>query len=226
MPLSLSDLESVKEWIFQTAIAFLLYGIYILLSIVAINLLIISSFGIDPPDTRPMLKTMKIILLFVDQLNFLISDIIVVWRAWIMFSHSSTARFALIASIIGTTAGVIVDTGMTIKEIIENIEYLIISYAVISQLGEEHVFALSIYFAVMPQISAIYPVLVIIVVALENAKDSTTLNDNSLSQSIKFTSIPVMESETQTLSSLESQSAIQSIAPASTTAYGSQEDKH
>ncbi|THU81272.1 hypothetical protein K435DRAFT_972405 [Dendrothele bispora CBS 962.96] len=59
----------------------------------------------------------------------------------------------------------------------------------------------------MPQISAIYPVLIIIVAAHENAKDSTALDNNSLSQSIRFAS-RVVQSEIQTPSSLESQPAI------------------
>ncbi|THU81273.1 hypothetical protein K435DRAFT_476940 [Dendrothele bispora CBS 962.96] len=84
-----------------------------------------ASLGMSSSDTGPVLKIMEIILLFIDQLNFLISDIIVVWRAWIMFPYSSIARFALIASIIGTSAGVVVDTVMTTEEITQNIDYLV-----------------------------------------------------------------------------------------------------
>ncbi|KAF5372187.1 hypothetical protein D9758_004978 [Tetrapyrgos nigripes] len=77
-------------------------------------LLQISTTGYNV-DFDAALQLSKNILIghgFLDRLNFLISDGIVVWRAWIMFSHSLFVRGVLSLCMIGSTVGTFVDAGM------------------------------------------------------------------------------------------------------------------
>ncbi|THV00490.1 hypothetical protein K435DRAFT_657077 [Dendrothele bispora CBS 962.96] len=125
-PLADSDLYIIKEWIIQTAVSFLIYGIYATFSLIAIyhflshnvfqskahfTLFLVTTFmfivstavlvvemkfillqlpmyGFTPPDPTSFIRLLTNFSItgeFLGITNFLISDAVVVWRAWILY---------------------------------------------------------------------------------------------------------------------------------------------
>ncbi|THU77759.1 hypothetical protein K435DRAFT_973848 [Dendrothele bispora CBS 962.96] len=156
-PLSDTDLQVVGYYILQTAVASLLYGVYITLSIIALYILLskglslsssanakprvalftltiltlafstmslvvytnfiliqLETLAYDPPqwDVIGLLQDIEIVVSFTERMNYLISDGIVIWRAWIMFPHNIIVRTILVICMIGSFVGTFVDAGM------------------------------------------------------------------------------------------------------------------
>ncbi|THU85737.1 hypothetical protein K435DRAFT_805680 [Dendrothele bispora CBS 962.96] len=134
LPLSDSDILVLKEWVFETALGFLLLGIQTTLSIAVLCTFVldktadqnteIPANGFNPPDLG------RIILLdtrltigenFMARLNFIMGDIIVVWRAWVLFPQRF-AKIALSICLIGSFVGIFLDIGLLVKRVIKNPE--------------------------------------------------------------------------------------------------------
>ncbi|THU91582.1 hypothetical protein K435DRAFT_801174 [Dendrothele bispora CBS 962.96] len=275
LPLSDSDILVLKEWVFETALGFLLLGIQTTLSIAVLCTFVldktadqnteIPANGFNPPDLG------RIILLdtrltigenFMARLNFIMGDIIVVWRAWVLFPQRF-AKIALSICLIGSFVGIFLDIGLLVKRVIKNPEdvrgeeenaimvavpLILTNFTATTLIGFKawyhfqnirnnlgstngssnkalkillllmesgllylafwigylvlelvtHNFNTSIaqdaYLVMMPQLVAIYPILIILVVAHQNNKPENG-NDMSLSQSIQFASVQAFESE-------------------------------
>ncbi|THU99986.1 hypothetical protein K435DRAFT_935939 [Dendrothele bispora CBS 962.96] len=186
---------------------------------------------------------------------YAISDIIVVWRAWVLFPRYTIVKVVLSVCLVGSFAGAFLDGGIAARGFLNNIDYqgnntdiiiltvpllftnlvatVLIGYKtwchrrdiqnnlgnagsssrvqkILLLLMESGVLYLTIWFGyalakynvtgpelafqvcstVMGEIAALYPLLIILVVARENAKPDN-LGDMSLSQSMRFASVEV-----------------------------------
>ncbi|THV03747.1 hypothetical protein K435DRAFT_851535 [Dendrothele bispora CBS 962.96] len=221
--------------------------------------------GYNPPDLGESISLdtgLNIGLNFMRRLNFLMGDIIIVWRAWVLFPRKLPAKMILSICLMGSFVGVFLDTGLFVKRILKDyfdtnggetnvimlavpliftnltatmliglkawyhfqdiqnnlgltngssskvlkilllmvesgLLYLAfwIGYLVLGLVAEAHntSIAQEVYLAIMPQLVAIYPILIILLVAHENNK-SESVNDMSLSQSIQFASAQASKS--------------------------------
>ncbi|THU78062.1 hypothetical protein K435DRAFT_877057 [Dendrothele bispora CBS 962.96] len=228
------------------------------------SLIQLETVAYDPPqwDIAGLLTNTEIVANFMERMNFLISDGIVVWRAWIMFPHNIVVRSMLAICMIGSFVGTFVDVGISSvrflrdptntgeksgllimalpfiitnavatgtigwkawchhKDIKQNLDLsgnsisrvqkvllllvesgvvycaLWIAYTIVSFEGAQST-SFQVYSSAMPSISALYPILIILIAALENSKDDPGFNGNldskgnglTLSQSIRFASV-------------------------------------
>ncbi|THV02911.1 hypothetical protein K435DRAFT_792147 [Dendrothele bispora CBS 962.96] len=208
--------------------------------------------GYNPPNVREyisLITGLQIGLDLMERLNYIVGDIVVVWRAWVLFPRQIPAKIALSICLMGSFAGVSLDTGLLVKGVMkshsdawnksetmilavpliftnltataliglkawyhfQNIQnnlgstngssksgflYLAfwIAYLVLGLTQDNDTTASQAYQAIMPELVAIYPVLIILLVAHEDNKPEN-LNDMSLSQSIRFASAQASESE-------------------------------
>ncbi|THU78316.1 hypothetical protein K435DRAFT_876759 [Dendrothele bispora CBS 962.96] len=302
-PLSDSDLFVLKQWMFQTAIDYVLLGVhatlsiavlylsvasgaslsnakiataflaimmlFVSLSVIIINteflILQIAMSGFNPPHlakTISLETKLDITPNILIRLNYAIGDIIVVWRAWVLFPQSPAVKTGLSICLIGSFVGAFVDAGLIAKRLmidlsdlgkatdalilvvplcftnfiatvligykawchrqdIQNnlelthrplskvqkilkllVESSILYLAIwigygVAQLSDSGIeLASQIYATIMPEITAVYPLFVILVVARENAKPDN-VNNMSLSQSIRFASAQTARSEAE-----------------------------
>ncbi|THU84361.1 hypothetical protein K435DRAFT_806768 [Dendrothele bispora CBS 962.96] len=268
--LSNSEISVFKNWILETAIQFLLFGIHATLSVVVLCLSMTESFitilfngfnlsdlGNIVPSPTKSIASLHILTRF----NYAMSDIIVVWRAWVLFPRYTIVKVVLSVCLVGSFAGAFFDGGTAARGFLNNVNYqgttteviilivpllftnlvatvligyktwchrrdiqnilentgssskvqkillLLVESAVLYFaiwfgyfLAEYNVTGLELSFEVCPvvmgEIAAIYPLLVILVVARENAKPDS-LENTSLSQSIRFASVEAASSHTQ-----------------------------
>ncbi|THU85827.1 hypothetical protein K435DRAFT_805590 [Dendrothele bispora CBS 962.96] len=251
LPLSDSDLIEVKKWILEVALTSLLLGVQITLSIMVLYMFVPPIGKIISLDTR-----LEIGLNIMNRLNYVMGDMVVVWRSWVLFPQRMAAKVAFIFDQI-TIVGASLDTGFLIKRVIGNpsstitstigtivlvvpliltnltaimliifkawhhfqiikhnlgstngspksgllylafwvimtIGYLVLE--LVTGVSDHTTIAQEVYLQIMPELVAIYPVLIILAVAHENNKPES-LNDMSLSQSIRFASVQASKSE-------------------------------
>ncbi|THU87309.1 hypothetical protein K435DRAFT_804448 [Dendrothele bispora CBS 962.96] len=283
LPLSDSDLLVVKEWVFEIALGdtfncgplaqdFPLSKPRLALSCITIMMLVgsLSSLVLDvediiaqlttieynPPDSREviaLLTGLQIGLDLISRLNFVMGDIVVVWRAWVLFPQELPVKVALSICLLGSFVGTSLDIGLLIKGALGNPSYtgkntdsiilavpliftnftattligfkawrhfqsvqrnlrstngsqksglIYLAFWVISTIGfvvpgsrqDNDTIVTQVYRTILPELVAIYPILIILVVAHENNK-SASMKDMSLSQSIQFASVRASESE-------------------------------
>ncbi|KAF9075619.1 hypothetical protein BDP27DRAFT_1415392 [Rhodocollybia butyracea] len=320
-PLADADLYALKEWIAETAVGFLLYGIYATFSLIAIYFLLtrnvgnkarltllaviifmfmgctsllildlefilvqIPLAGFNPPDpvtTGKLLGNIKISENFLERINFLVNDGIVVWRAWILFPNNRIVKAVLSICLLACCVCNIFDAASGAVNVLRNFqavgagtrEFLVLTLPLLvtnvvatSLVGykalqhrqdlrcnlnassirpggtitkvQKILFLLvesgfiyigfwashsniisaphqsnllvtdtaglsfQVFIAsTLPFLSALYPVLIILLVALENSKDKV-ISDPTLSQSMRF-AVHVQPATTET-STLES----------------------
>ncbi|KAK7464942.1 hypothetical protein VKT23_006150 [Stygiomarasmius scandens] len=71
------------------------------------------SFNLPDPDKIiKLLTNQQISLLFMERMNYPISDGIVVWRAWILFPDHFLVRSVLAFLFFGSCVGIFVDAGL------------------------------------------------------------------------------------------------------------------
>ncbi|THU79659.1 hypothetical protein K435DRAFT_875211 [Dendrothele bispora CBS 962.96] len=209
----------------------------------------IPTLSFNPPDplqvNRALIK-LKIIAFF-DRVNFILSDAVVVWRAWIMFPGNLTTRTVLMLCMIGTCTGSFVDIAFGVKNSLNNnvavkrtealiftIPVLVTNLLATSSIGYKTWFhhrdvrknlestggsrnrvqkilmllvesgivvflvvnfrsqsdadiSFQLYGAILPSLSALYPLLVLLIAALET--DKPEIDTITLSQSIRFASV-------------------------------------
>ncbi|THU85099.1 hypothetical protein K435DRAFT_970853 [Dendrothele bispora CBS 962.96] len=201
---------------------------------------------------------------YTDRLNFLISDAIVVWRAWVLFPRSRKVKVILALCMVISTAGTYLEAAfitsravglkdfklaqrkiflmpicvlltnvtatfligykacchhMTIKRNLDKTDrsvdqirkilvflaesgvvycvLWIIYAAIILFAGNETSISYGIYNTAMPDISGIYPILIILLVAHENNVKEQENHNVTLSQSIRFASAPRANSDSE-----------------------------
>ncbi|THU97546.1 hypothetical protein K435DRAFT_796412 [Dendrothele bispora CBS 962.96] len=86
----------------------------------------IPSFSYNPPDSKeviPLITGLKIGLNLMDRLNYFIGDIVVVWRAWVLFPQRLAVKTTLSICLLGSFVGVSLDIGLLIKGVLENFFY-------------------------------------------------------------------------------------------------------
>ncbi|KIK71530.1 hypothetical protein GYMLUDRAFT_33725 [Collybiopsis luxurians FD-317 M1] len=213
----------------------------------------LPTLSFDPPDINETLLGLAASNNILFRLNFVISDGIVIWRAWILFPYNFTVKFLLSLCMLGSVVCALVDGGTLVagqvrnddplfdfartKELLLTLPLLItnllatclIAYKawrhrlnlrrVFSSYGSsssrvQNVLMLlmesgflycgiwiaytavilsvktlsipfQIYTSVMPIVSAIYPVLIILLTSLERSDDESE-KPMTLSQSIRF----------------------------------------
>ncbi|THV00453.1 hypothetical protein K435DRAFT_854683 [Dendrothele bispora CBS 962.96] len=255
--------SKVHLFLFIITIIMLLSSTGVIIAQIEFNLVQLPINGINPPDPEvilPILENLKITSTFLQRINFLLSDGIVVWRTWILFPQSLVVKIVLSICMIGSTVctlvnasldaarthgnfrhqddnfkGLIVtipllvtniiatslvgykawahwgdikrnlgDTSSTSIDRTQKILLLLVEsgsiycifwlaftfLVIIFQDGNNNAF--QAYAAAMPSIAALYPVLIVLMAALENSKSK---NDHygpgfSLSQSIRFAETP------------------------------------
>ncbi|THU82200.1 hypothetical protein K435DRAFT_844477 [Dendrothele bispora CBS 962.96] len=216
----------------------------------------------NSPISDPTFKKIQIWDLFIERSIFIVSDAIVLWRAWILYRNHCVIQTVLVTLFIGSLVAIILDIVDDIMGLLKisdkvNDDTSIILYAALplvmnffatsliaykawsyrvnikhnlaktrrSKSQAEKVLALlvesgliymafwivfvvslqqdldshffQIYGILMPFVSALYPVLVILVVSMEMSRNDSE-EDWSLSQSIRFASSPAEASETAT----------------------------
>ncbi|KAF5370346.1 hypothetical protein D9758_006990 [Tetrapyrgos nigripes] len=101
---------------------FALFGlIMLMLMISTVSIFLNTAFilndiltaGFTPPDNLQRLKDILISQVLIGRTNYLLSDGIVVWRAWVMFPDGTLIKTILTLATIGSCVGVYTDAGMT-----------------------------------------------------------------------------------------------------------------
>ncbi|THU86119.1 hypothetical protein K435DRAFT_868580 [Dendrothele bispora CBS 962.96] len=228
----------------------------------------IPLVGYNPPDLGEVISLITKLEIGVDslnRLNYLMGDIIVVWRAWVLFPQKLPAKMALSICLMGSFVGVFMDLGLHVKDSMEDVyetnreemEAIILTVPLIltnftattligskawyhfqnirDNLGStngssskalkilllliesgllylgfwigylvlgltqdsDSSIAQKVYLVgIMPELVAIYPVLVILAVAHESNKPEN-VNNMSLSQSIRFASAQASKSDSE-----------------------------
>ncbi|THU96390.1 hypothetical protein K435DRAFT_858607 [Dendrothele bispora CBS 962.96] len=158
-----------------------------------------------------------------DRLNYIISDGIVVRRAWIMFPESRAVKLTLLFCMVGSLAAVFIDAGLAAVKngeaaniskfnvLILTLPLLFTNMIATLLIGHKTCAKAQCWGAAVPELSALYPVLIIVIAAAENAKP-TTIGEMSSSQSIRFASGQASSSEGH-----RSMTESQSNAPGTTT---------
>ncbi|KAJ7584975.1 hypothetical protein C8J56DRAFT_1027444 [Mycena floridula] len=65
--------------------------------------------GYNPPDLRNMMVAVGISINCLTRVNYLISDAVVVWRAWVLWTNHVKVRFLLCICMFGSFVGVLID---------------------------------------------------------------------------------------------------------------------
>ncbi|THU76291.1 hypothetical protein K435DRAFT_974489 [Dendrothele bispora CBS 962.96] len=220
--------------------------------------------GYNPPDPGeifPLMIKLQISLSSLNRLNYIIGDMVVVWRAWVLFPQRLSAKIALSVCLMGSFVGVFWNIGLIAKRVLKDpaatggaedvillavpliftnltatvligfkawhhfqiiknnlgsthgapskvlkilllliesgLLYLafLICYLALELVSEANTTtAQGVYLTVMPQLVALYPVLIILAVAHKSNKPES-VNDISLSQSMQFASVRASKSE-------------------------------
>ncbi|THU87183.1 hypothetical protein K435DRAFT_804516 [Dendrothele bispora CBS 962.96] len=114
LPLSDSDLSALKEWLFQIALGFLMLGVQV------------PTIGYNPPDSReviPLGTGLVIGLNLIERLNYVIGDMVVVWRAWVLFPQRLAMKVTLSICLLGSFVGASLDMELIAKGIMKNVSY-------------------------------------------------------------------------------------------------------
>ncbi|KAI5834206.1 hypothetical protein K523DRAFT_348264 [Schizophyllum commune Tattone D] len=81
-----------------------------------------SGLAADPADTTTLQVNIGIVINVLLRVNFLISDTVVVWRAWVLFPDSRKIRFLLAACLFGTHGATISNTVVIVLRRLGEIE--------------------------------------------------------------------------------------------------------
>ncbi|KAF9255078.1 hypothetical protein L218DRAFT_1008953 [Marasmius fiardii PR-910] len=79
-----------------------------------------SSYGLDAPTTRSLTFDLRLASEVLMRLNFLLGDVIVVWRTWVVWSNSLKARLLLAFCMLATIGTGIGNGAITILDFIRN----------------------------------------------------------------------------------------------------------
>ncbi|THU86486.1 hypothetical protein K435DRAFT_922581 [Dendrothele bispora CBS 962.96] len=80
----------------------------------------------NPPDSReviPLGARLQIGLDLTERLNYVIGDIVVVWRAWVLFPQRLAVKVTLSICLLGSFVGTFLDMGLLDKGVMKNISY-------------------------------------------------------------------------------------------------------
>ncbi|THU97540.1 hypothetical protein K435DRAFT_662606 [Dendrothele bispora CBS 962.96] len=80
--------------------------------------------GYNPPDSReviPLITGLEIGLNLMERLNYVIGDIVVVWRAWVLFPRRLLVKIALSICLLGSFVGTSLDFQLLVKRSMENL---------------------------------------------------------------------------------------------------------
>ncbi|THV08110.1 hypothetical protein K435DRAFT_641683 [Dendrothele bispora CBS 962.96] len=86
----------------------------------------IPIIGYNPPDSREfilLITGLQIGLNLMDRLNYVISDIVVAWRAWVLFPQRLAVKVTLSICLLGSFVGTFLDIGLLAKGLSENFSF-------------------------------------------------------------------------------------------------------
>ncbi|THU78806.1 hypothetical protein K435DRAFT_811255 [Dendrothele bispora CBS 962.96] len=133
-PLVALDLLALRHFIVETTLLYLFLGIYGTFSVTAVvmilsnnllmteyTLLQISGSGFNPDFDYIDLVSNRLLMAITTlvKIPFLISDSIVVWRAWILINNQSTVKTILAFCLILSFVGSAVDIGRAIVRLMD-----------------------------------------------------------------------------------------------------------
>ncbi|KAJ7587571.1 hypothetical protein C8J56DRAFT_890491 [Mycena floridula] len=204
------------------------------------SLISLPTFGFDPPNVERPTIIMNILADTLIRMNYLIGDSIVVWRAWVIWTDHSRVHMLLCICLFGTLdsprfssllpRALIQDLPLFLTNFIST---MLIAYKVWKYKAEikqnlnlshnkrtkiERVLILltesgSIYCLLW----AIYPMIIILLVASEKANLESTVNGPSFSQSLQFASTSQVPIATQSDDDVITTTHIDSVMPDSDT---------
>lgn len=79
-----------------------------------------SSYGLNAPSTRDLTFGLRLASEVLMRLNFLLGDVIVVWRTWVVWSHSISAKLLLAFCMLSTIGTGIGNGTITIIDFVRN----------------------------------------------------------------------------------------------------------
>ncbi|KAJ7592288.1 hypothetical protein C8J56DRAFT_1024368 [Mycena floridula] len=236
-PLTDSDIFSLKEILLKIAVEFVLQGICnalamivlyklwtnkakltaqkILIAAVICILIQLPILGFNPPNVERSLFNINICIDTMTRFNYLIGDSIVVWRAWVLWTNHRRVHMLLCICLFGTFAYKVWEYKVEIKQNLglsknrrTNIERVLI---LLTESGSIYCLLwLSILaFGLKSLWQVMYPITIILLLALEKANLESTVSGPSFSQSLQFASRPHIPTVTRS----------HEIAPDSTTGY-------
>ncbi|THU87186.1 hypothetical protein K435DRAFT_804518 [Dendrothele bispora CBS 962.96] len=83
----------------------------------------IPLVGYNPPDSKefiPLDTGIRIGLNLMERLNYVIGDIVVVWRAWVLFPERLAVKVTLSICLLGSFVGTSLDMGLLVKGLMKN----------------------------------------------------------------------------------------------------------
>ncbi|KAJ7592211.1 hypothetical protein C8J56DRAFT_886918 [Mycena floridula] len=222
----------------------------------AYYLILLSTVGFNPPNVERPLIYMSILGNAMIRLNYLIGDSIVVWRAWVIWTHHPRVHILLIVCLVGSfgdlsqfsdtprfpstgswtliltlplfltnsvstlsmgykawkykveikqTLGLLHNKRNTVERVLilltesGSIYCFLWLSILIFGLASSNNQSLSyqLIIVILPQLVAIYPILIILLLALEKANLESSVTGPSFSQSLQFASRPPVATETQ-----------------------------
>ncbi|KAJ7595356.1 hypothetical protein C8J56DRAFT_883576 [Mycena floridula] len=137
-PLADADIYVLKEFLILTAVPWLVHGIYTTLVVIALYVLCIGvvglatlayylvqlpTLGFNPTDPSRLMANMSIFGNVALRVNYLISDSVVVWRAWVLWPHNLAVRALLVLCLFGSLAAVAIDSAFTIEYFLGNAKF-------------------------------------------------------------------------------------------------------
>ncbi|KAJ7595431.1 hypothetical protein C8J56DRAFT_883648 [Mycena floridula] len=106
-PLADSDVYALKEMLVITAVQFVVHGN--ILAGFLFYVLQLPELGFSPPDVYQLMVNLKILINILTRVQFLISDSIVVWRAWVIWNDHRQVHTLLVFCLIGSAVGTTID---------------------------------------------------------------------------------------------------------------------
>ncbi|THU78027.1 hypothetical protein K435DRAFT_811918 [Dendrothele bispora CBS 962.96] len=105
------------------ALSFLLLGVQVTLSIVVLCIPLNGHNPIDIGSNISLTNWLDIGGNLMERLNYVMGDVVVVWKAWVLFPQRLAVKVTLSISLLGSFVGAFLELGLLAKEVSENFSY-------------------------------------------------------------------------------------------------------
>ncbi|KAF9459106.1 hypothetical protein BDZ94DRAFT_1269043 [Collybia nuda] len=103
-----------RKFLFTVIIIMFISSTSISIIRILLQLKLIDALGPSPPDDSSLLITWTAVSNCLERLNYVLSDVIVVWRAWIFWARNKYAKILLVLCMLLSTAAAIIDGAFTV----------------------------------------------------------------------------------------------------------------
>ncbi|KAJ7592312.1 hypothetical protein C8J56DRAFT_887017 [Mycena floridula] len=192
-PLADSDIFALQGFLMIIAVQFVLHGIYSALAIIVLYKLLTN---------KARLAAHHILIGASISMFYLIGDSIVVFRAWVLWTNHSGVHVLLCICLFGTFVGVTVDLVFGILFALSQLSdsprfpptglrtLILMLPLLLTNLISTLLIACKVWYT-------IYPIIIILLLALQKDNLESTVNGQSFSQSLRFASRPQVSTATQ-----------------------------